>query len=371
MPRRRASGYASSPRAVRHSPLPTAATLPWPTRILLVVALLALGAVIVSAGSGALGRAAGSFAGTLGGLVGGLVPSTSRPSPTPLPALVPRLDLPRARYTNEKTYTLTGHLPSGFRGTPDAMVRIYDNGRFVVAIAVTSTTDFVAPALALVEGDNELTATIATGGEEGEPSDAISIVRDDVAPKIRLSSPKNGLKVTAATARVAGATEAGSTVTIHNISSGGSTTVIVDDHGAFEVDVTLIDGQNELAISATDPAGNTATTTVTVTRSAGGVSATLTLSSRSVSGDGHGTLSMTATIKDDRGRAVTAGTAIFIVTPPNQGALVSEPQTIAGGVASWSVTLASQAAGSGQVVVNVQLPDGRSATAIVPFSVTR
>jgi hypothetical protein len=335
-----------------------------------VAALLVLGAVIVSAGSGVLGRAAGSFAGPVGGLVGDLVPRSASPSPTALPALVPRLDRPRSKYTNEKTYTLTGHLPSGFRGTPDATVRIYDNGRFVVAIAVTSTTDFVAPGLALVEGDNELTATIATEGQEGEPSDAISIIRDDVAPKITLSSPKDGLKVTAATARVAGSTEAGSTVTVHNISSGGSTTVIVDDRGAFQVDVTLIDGQNELVISATDPAGNTTTKTVTVTRDAGGVSATLTLSSRSVSGNGQGTLSMTATIRDDRGRAVTAGTATFIVTPPNQGALVSQPQPIAGGVASWSVTLARQAAGPGQVVINVQLPDGRSATALAQFTVT-
>lgn len=335
-----------------------------------MAALLVLGAVIVSAGSGVLGRAAGSFAGTVGGLVGDLVPRSASPSPTALPALVPRLDRPRSTYTNEKTYTLTGHLPSGFRGTPDATVRIYDNGRFVVAIAVTSTTDFVAPGLALVEGDNELTATIATEGQEGEPSDAISIIRDDVAPKITLSSPKDGLKVTAATARVAGSTEAGSTVTVHNISSGGSTTVIVDDRGAFQVDVTLIDGQNELVISATDPAGNTTTKTVTVTRDAGGVSATLTLSSRSVSGNGQGTLSMTATIRDDRGRAVTAGTATFIVTPPNQGALVSQPQPITGGVASWSVTLARQAAGPGQVVINVQLPDGRSATALAQFTVT-
>ncbi|HEX5466157.1 MAG TPA: Ig-like domain-containing protein [Candidatus Limnocylindrales bacterium] len=369
LPRRKPS-YTVGPRPVRHSPLPTSGSLPWPTRLLLLAGLVVLVAVIVSAGSGALGRAAGSFVGNVGGLVGDLVPTAATPSPTPVPALVPRLDKPRERYTREQTYTIVGHLPTGFRGTPDASVRIYDNGKFVVAVAVSTTTDFVVPDVPLVEGDNELTAAIALPGEEGEPSDAISIIRDDKAPTIKLTSPKDGLEVTAATVRVAGTTEAGSAVTIHNVSSGGSTTVIVDDKGAFRVDVTLIDGQNELSVTVTDPAGNSGQKTVTVTRKAGGVTATLTLSSKTVAGDGQGSLSMTATIKDDKGRAVSGGTATFIVTPPNQGALVSQPQDIAGGVARWSVTLARDPlGGSGQVVVNVQLPDGRSTTTLATFTV--
>ena len=335
-----------------------------------MAALVALGAVVLFAGSGALGRVAGSLGDTFGGLVVGLLPSPARATPTPLPALVPRLDPPRDHYTNGKTATITGHLPAGVQGTPGAIIRIYDNGRFVTSVPVTTTTDFVVSGVPLAEGDNELTATVTIGSVEGEPSDSISIVRDDVIPRISLQSPKNGLKVTAATVRVAGTTEAGAAVTIRDISSGGSTTVIADDQGAFGVDVTLVDGENDLSITATDPAGNSDSTTLTVTRSAGGVSATLTLSSRTVAGDGHGTLTMTILVKDALGRPVSGGTATFIVTPPNQGALVLPAQPIVAGQASQSTTLAQQPPGQGQVVVNVQLPDGRSATAIATFTVT-
>ena len=350
--------------------MPTAGTLPWPTRVLLVAALVALGAVVLFAGSGALGRVAGSLGGTFAGLVGGLLPSPTRATPTPLPALVPRLDLPRDHYTNGQTATITGHLPTGLHGPPGATIRIYDNGRFVTSVPVGTTTDFVVTGLPLVEGDNELTATVTIGTVEGEPSDSISIVRDDVAPKITLQSPKDGLKTTAATVRVAGTTEAGAAVTIRDISSGGTTTVIADGQGAFGVDVTLVNGENDLSITATDPAGNSDSKTLTVTRNAGGVSATLTLSSRTVPGNGHGTLTMTVQVKDSRGQPVSGGTATFIVTPPNQGALVLPAQTIVGGSASQTTTLAQQAPGQGQVVVTVQLPDGRSATAIATFTVT-
>jgi Glucodextranase, domain B len=350
--------------------VPTTAPLPLPARLLLLGGLILLGAVILGAGSGALGRVAASLGGTVGDLVGGILTTVATtPSPTVAPALVPRLDAPRSRYTNQKTYTLTGHLPSSVLGTPDSTVRIYDNGHLVVAVPITTTADFSVPELPLVEGDNELTAAIAIAGREDEPSDPISVVLDTTAPTITLSSPKNGLTVTANTVTVAGSTKANATVTIQNVNSGGTTSVIADSKGAFHVDMTLISGSNDLTITVTDQAGNTASKSVTVKHSGGGVSASLNLSSRTVSGSNPKALTLTVTVRDSKGHAVTGGTVVFSVAPPNQGALVSDPIPIAAGTASWTVTLAQQAQGSGQIVVDVQLPDGSSTTVLGSFTV--
>lgn len=351
--------------------MPTTTPLPLPARLLLLGGLILLGAVILGAGSGALGRVAASLGGTVGDLMSGILSATtaSTPTPTIAPALVPRLDTPRNRYTNQKTYTLTGHLPSSVLGTPDSTVRIYDNGHLVKTILISTTADFTVSDLPLVEGDNELTAAIAIAGREDEPSDPISVVLDDKAPTITLSSPKNGLTVTADTVAVAGKTKADATVTIQNVNSGGTTSVIADAKGAFHVDMTLINGSNDLTITVTDQAGNTTSKSVTVKHSSGGVSATLKLSSTTVSGSNPKPLTLTVTVRDSKGHAVTDGTVVFSVAPPNQGALVSDPIQITAGSASWTVTLAQQAQGAGQIVVDVQLPDGSSTTLLGSFTV--
>ena len=346
-----------------------AGDLPLAARLLLVAALVVLGAVVVIASSSLLGRGATSLGGTFGELIGGLLPAAPTASPTPPPATAPQLDVPRNAYTNQATYALTGLLPGGVRGTPGALIRVYDNGALVGSIPVPDTTNFIVPTVPLTEGSNELTVAVVTAAGEGKPSDPIQVIRDDQPPKIALTSPKNGLRVTTATVHVAGTTQAGSSVTILNDNTGAGTTVLAGSDGSFGIDVILGVGPNDLTVSVTDPAGNTARTVVTVTRASGGLQAKLQLSPTSMPAAATTPLTMTVTVTDGSGQPINTGTATFTMAPPNQGAVVSSPIPIAGGQASWSQTPASgQSSGSGLVTVQVQLPDGRTANLSATFS---
>src|SRR5438552_3115312 len=87
---------------------------------------------------------------------------------------------------------------------------------------------------------------------------AWSFTIDTTAPRLEISSPTPGLVTSAATVMVTGVTEPGATVSI------GGSSVFVDGSGAFSAAVTLIEGTNTIAVSATDSLGNTASTSLTV-----------------------------------------------------------------------------------------------------------
>jgi hypothetical protein len=344
--------------------------MPWPVQLVFLVLLFVLGGLILTTSTGLLGRGAASLAGTAAGLAGHLLPSSPTPRPSPTPATPPELTPAQSRYTSQTTNDVTGNVPAADRDVAGATIRVYDNGQLVGTLDVPTTADFAVVGVPLVEGDNQITATVATAAGESDPSAAITIVRDDEAPKISLTSPRNGAQIKSSSVTVSGTTQAGSSVTVLNTNTGGSTTVIADGEGAFSVSLIVGDGHNDLIVTATDPAGNSTTANRTVSRAPSDLKARLTVSPSRTPASAPKPLEVTVIVTDSHGRPIDGGTATFSAAPPNEGAEVSDPLPIASGVATWSVVLPPEAPGAGLITVQVGLRDGRTASANASFTLT-
>ncbi len=367
----------SRDRLARRSPGRTRVGLPWPVQALLLATLLGLGALAILTGGGAFTHALGGIGGAFGEVFAGFVGPSPKPTGAPGAAPAPRLDPPLTAFTSVATMDVTGRLPSGVAGTEDATIRVYVNGKFAAATPVPSTTDFRVADVPLADGRNDLSATILTAAGESEPSDPVSVIFLNGPPPITLTTPRNGAAVATATVSVRGTTRSAARVTIRNGTTGGSTTVVATAQGAFAIEVGLADGLNVLTVTAVDQAGNSASTTVRVTRGSGALTARLTLSWYSMSARRlPEPLTMTVKVLDASGNPVADGTlATFTVSPPGQPTSVSAPIPTRTGVAAWKLTIPSTSnatlPASGFITVNVQLADGRTVSASAAFTITR
>lgn len=85
------------------------------------------------------------------------------------------------------------------------------------------------------------------------------VVPDVTPPELSLSSPADGLTTGTPVVTVSGTTEPGVALNV------GGTVVAVESNGSFSCEIALVEGLNALVITATDAAGNTATTLRNVT----------------------------------------------------------------------------------------------------------
>ncbi|MBI4284837.1 MAG: hypothetical protein HY670_02920 [Chloroflexi bacterium] len=152
--------------------------------------------------------------------------------------------------------TLSGTTQAG------TTVRISVNGGAATTATVTGNIwSFNAN---LSQGPNTIavTATDAAGNVASLPEQAILV--DTTPPVISLNAvttPTNLMNQT-----LSGSTETGATVTVSVNSGAPAAATVIDAVWSFEA--TLVPGQNTIAVTATDAAGNTATlqpTTITVT----------------------------------------------------------------------------------------------------------
>lgn len=167
--------------------------------------------------------------------------------------------------TDDNTPTLTG------KSDPNATIAIYDNGNKIGDVVTDNNGVWVfTPTIPLADGTHSFTsvATDAAGnsGAQSEPWDVtidatapdaplISVINDDVAPTT--GSIVSGGVTDDNTPTVSGQGTPGDTITI---TDGGAPigTAVVDDSGnwTFTPDTPLADGEHDLAVTATDPAGN-------------------------------------------------------------------------------------------------------------------
>ncbi len=77
-------------------------------------------------------------------------------------------------------------------------------------------------------------------------------------PALSLSGPRDGAMTETPSVMVSGTTEPGSTVVVNGVQA------VVSDAGAFSLSVALMPGDNTIDVVATDAAGNSATSSVTV-----------------------------------------------------------------------------------------------------------
>jgi hypothetical protein len=152
--------------------------------------------------------------------------------------------------TSESTMTLHGTIAPSASGI--AAVEI---GGQPVAI---STLQAVTAELLLMEGANDISVLARTTAGNTRLT-TVRIVLDTTPPAISITSHKNWQVISTPTMVVRGQAEEDVTVVFN-----GTTTIVTAPDGSFEQSVTLKLGQNVVAFTATDAAGNRRTASVIV-----------------------------------------------------------------------------------------------------------
>lgn len=318
-----------------------------PFRMLLVVAVVALGVGVLLVASGALGRVATAIGTTFTGFLGDI---TSTPAPSATDATVadsPVLEAPTEPYTNQKSIDLVGTVPGDIVGDADYQVRIYvgvGDGQPapVMDVPVGASQHFLVPDLALTEGTNTFAATIVGPDDrESERSSVVTYILDTSKPRITVSAPKNNGVVNAKTVQITGQTQGRSVISIRNVSTNTTVAGSADGAGAYGVVVALGTGVNTIQITATDPAGNVNTAKLTVRHGTGELTAKVSASVyRLKLSSLPEPVTLSVVVTDPDGRALPNAAVTFTIAVPGVPAIASSQLTTSStGRASFTTTI--------------------------------
>ena len=318
-----------------------------PFRVLLVVAVVALGSGVLLVAGGGLGRVAAAIGSSFSGFVTDLT-ATPAPSATPpVAADAPTLEAPDEPYTNQPTIDVVGTVPADVAGDADWRVRLYvaigdgDPG-VVTEIPVGDSQRFLVPDVELSPGTNSFTATILGPTDlESEASVAVAYILDTTKPRIVVSSPKNNAIVNGKTVRITGQTQGRSALSARNASTNQSVNGSADGKGAFALVVPLGTGSNTIELTATDPAGNPNTTKLVYRRGTGVLTAKVTASAYQIRISRlPEPVSLSVTVTDPDGRPLADASVTFTLAVPNVPAIASsELKTSANGRATFTTTI--------------------------------
>jgi Glucodextranase, domain B len=262
----------------RYRSIRTDAKIPPPMAAFMVGGCLLLGLLTLTLSSRLMTDILGQSGAAFGNAVSQLAsqaPATPPPSGVALDT--PLLDAPPNNgYTNQPSMPLRGSVPGAWVGKTGYTVDVYaldKNGspRQVASVAVGGTTRFMTPPMTLAEGSNAFVGKLSTPAGEGGPSPVVTYILDTAPPNIVISSPAPGTKVTTSSVAVSGTCDVGSTVSIRNerVLSGAFTSQVVGADGKFNLTVPVVGGPNTIDLSATDQAGNSSSTSLTVNRNYG------------------------------------------------------------------------------------------------------
>jgi Glucodextranase, domain B len=313
----------------------------------MAVAVVALGAAVLIAAGGGIGKVAAAIGSTFDGLVTDLT-RTPEPSPTELVAAdAPFLAAPDEPYTNEASIDLVGTVPRAVVGADDMRIRIYvaigkgDPG-IVREIPVGPTAAFTAAAITLSPGTNAFTATIVGPSDlESEPSAAVVYILDKAKPKITITSPKPNATINARSVKITGQTQGRSSLSAKNLGTNATVTGEADGKGVFSITVPIGTGTNQIAITATDPAGNASSTTITVRHGTGKLVANVNASFYQVRLSSlPEQVRLSAVVTDPDGRALPGANVTFTLAVPGVPAIASSVlSTGADGKVSFTTTI--------------------------------
>lgn len=135
---------------------------------------------------------------------------------------------------------------------PNRTLVLYVNGLETKKFSIDQSGIF-SYLLTLSDGTNSVSAKVVDEkGEMSELSQVYTVTVKKIAPKLEISQPNNGDKITGEknSVLVTGKTEESSKVTVNG------RLAIVSSDGSFRMTVTLSEGDNTLTIIATDVAGN-------------------------------------------------------------------------------------------------------------------
>ena len=372
------------PRAPSHTRLASHRQVERPTgiplggRLLLVLGVLALGGAVLYTASGGLGKVATAFASTVGGFVGSL---TATPSPSPTPLVIgasPTIESPQEPYTNLATVDVVVVVPADAVGRSPTKVRLYVTlpgkaPKRMAEASVGAIPRIVIPSVKLAAGQNDFTATDVGPAGETPPSAVVTYVFDQAAPKVTLTSPKDGATVNKATVTITGKTQGRSVVFAHNGSNSASATVAASADGAFSVVLALDPGTNAITIQATDPAGNIAAVPLTIRRGTGKLSANLGVSTYRFSRASlPSPLTLSVLVTDPDGTPLPGARVTFSVTIPGVPPITADRTTGPDGRAEFRTTIPKGAmVGSGPASVLVTTTDFGSTSDRTVLTVTK
>jgi hypothetical protein len=332
--------------------------LPLPFQVLFAVAVVALGAGVLFVANGGIGRVADAINSSFAGFVEDLT-ATPVPSATPLViADAPFLDKPTEPYTNEAAIDIVGRIPAELAGDSTIVVRLYvaigdQEPGIVTEVAVGDTTRFLVPGVALAKGSNAFTATIVGPAGESEASQPVIYVLDQAKPVLKLKSPKKNAVVNAKTVEVSGTTQGRSELTFTNVSANKTVSGAAGADGAFKLLVPITTGTNLLKLTATDPAGNTSVTEISVRKGSGKLTAALTPSTYQIKRSKlPETIKLTVVVTNPDGKALAGARVTFTLAVPGIPVIASKTlRTNSNGTVSWSTTI-PKGADTGQISAN-------------------
>jgi hypothetical protein len=338
----------SPTRLARYRRVERRRALPLPIKAAMAASVVLLSMGILWVASGAVGPAVGGAVKGLGEVVSSIGNVVSSPAATEPPAIAdaPSIVAPDEPYTNDDVIDLTVNVPAGWVGKEGYTVRLWvtlpdKEPELLDEVAVGPTSVLVIPEVELQKGRNDFQASVNGPGGEGEPSGVATWVLDQSRPKITITSPKASSSTTRDSVTVKGKTQARSTVRVRNTLTAAVTTVEAGKDGLFAAKVGVSSGINEITITATDPAGNPNTESITVRKGSGDMAVTLTGSAyRFTAKRLPRTVTFTVVVSDPDGRRMSGAVALFTVSVPGLEAIVSDERlTNRSGVASFTTSI--------------------------------
>lgn len=336
---------APSPeRLAVRTPVRRSRGIPIVGRLLLVIAVIGLGAGVLYLGAGGLTTVAGMVGSTLTGFVED-VTATPSPTPTEVPAVTtPSVAAPAEPYTNQESVDLVVTVPKAFAGKPEYRILVYLalEGQQAVPIQeaqIARGARTIIP-VTLTPGINDFTVTLTGPGGESAESAVVRYVLDTKEPAIKISSPRDGATVNRSAVPIEGRSQGRSTLIARNQTTGDSIAVTADPDGRFKLSLPIALGGNRIVISATDPAGNVNQITLDVARGSGRLRASLSASPYTVKrADLPEPVRLTVTVDDPDGRPLAGAKVTFTLSLPGLSAVTGDSITDANGRAVFQTTI--------------------------------
>lgn len=360
----------SSRRVTPHRPVPRSRGLPIIAKLVLAVAVAGLAGFVVYAGRGGLATLAAAFGNAVSGVVADI---TSTPAPSPAEFVVagaPVLDAPAESYTNQATIDVTGTIPPAFTGQTGYVIRLYvtlqdQEPAPIREVALPITPRFTIPGVELSEGANDFFATVVGPGGESDASATVTYVLDDVVPNVVIDSPVDGATVNGQVVTIAGRTQGRAALVVRNEANGETSTAgAAASDGSFSIVLPIEPGTNGITITITDPAGNTASTVISVQRGSGKLTVSLSASAfRFKLANLPESIALTAQVMDPDGRPLDATTVTFTLSIPGLPAVTRQTTTNGAGSAVFQTAIPEGATeGGGLATAFVEAGDLGSAT---------
>lgn len=159
--------------------------------------------------------------------------------------LLPPLLEPLAEATNTAKISIIGFA----QNETEVVIKINDIQK--AKVRTESNGKFKANNLALVEGENKISAVVSKDNQESSPATTTIFYKKN-PPQLEITNPQDGQTITGEESEIniEGSTDPANRITVNG------RVVIVETNGTFKYLQNLTEGENKLLIEAFDNAGN-------------------------------------------------------------------------------------------------------------------